>query len=389
MFDETYAQRDDIIKRETTFVDSPDRLILSGPHFMVGNPLYKTPRSVCTEKGHYDVIDHTIIPDDYLPRTNYVPLAADYEERIPTVDFGEGRRKVTEFYRYIHRAMLSQAGERTLVPIIGIKKCAHIDSIFSIAFDNNDEMIKFSSTMHSLILDFIIKTTGKSKLRGDITKHMPLIDFDIKLKNRTLVLNCLTIYYEELWEEQFNPSFTKDRWTKPDDPRLNQDFFKNLTPHWQRNVALRTDYERRQALVEIDVLVAQELGLSLEELKTIYRIQFPVLKQNEAETYYDMNGRIVFTVSKGLTGVGLPRKARKTDRPCKIVIDGIEEERVIGWEDIADFPEGEIHQTITDDTMPGGPIERTVFYKAPFAKCDREKDYEIAWAEFERRKAKL
>jgi hypothetical protein len=36
--------------------------------------------------------------------------------------------------------------------------------------------------------------------------------------------------------------------------------------------------------------------------------------------------------------------------------------------------------------MPGGPIERTIIYKAPFAKCDREEDYEVAWREFERRK---
>lgn len=47
---------------------------------------------------------------------------------------------------------------------------------------------------------------------------------------------------------------------------------------------------KRQALVEIDVLVAIELGLSLQELKTIYRIQFPVLKQNKMKHFYDLNG---------------------------------------------------------------------------------------------------
>ena len=102
-----------------------------------------------------------------------------------------------------------------------------------------------------------------------------------------------------------------------------------------------------------------------------------------------MNGRIVFTVSKGLTGVGLPRKAKKSDTPCKIIINGeTVAEKPLGWEDIKDMQEGEIHRTITDDTMPGGPIERTIIYKAPFAKCNREKDYEVAWAEFERRNIK-
>src|SRR5690554_5490562 len=36
---------------------------------------------------------------------------------------------------------------------------------------------------------------------------------------------------------------------------LPADFFSNLTPHWQRHNVLRSDYARRQALAEIDVLV--------------------------------------------------------------------------------------------------------------------------------------
>lgn len=46
---------------------------------------------------------------------------------------------------------------------------------------------------------------------------------------------------------------------------------------------------------------------------------------------------------------------------------------------------GTVSHTIIDDTMPGGPIERTITYEAPFDRCDREKDYEVVWAEFERR----
>ncbi len=386
MWNETTDQSNGIIERNTTFPDSSKELILSGPHFMVGNPLYKTPRKLCPQSSYYDVLDLTIIDDEYLPRTNYTPSVSDYDNRIPIVNFKGDRKKITNFYRYFHRRRIDSSVERTLIPIISSKGISHINAVISFVFEDTNNLISLQTAMQSIVFDFIVKSSGKEDLMAEIISIFPLIETTDNMKSRTLLLTCLTTHYKELYEEQYNKKFTSDSWTKKDDPRLNHNFFTNLTPNWQRDVALRTDYERRQALVEIDVLVAQELKLTLEELKTIYRIQFPVLKQNENETFYDINGRIVFTVSKGLTGVGLPRKADKTATPYKIVIDGeIVEEKPLGWEDIINMRTGEIHRTIIDDTMPNGPIERTIIYVAPFAKCDREKDYEVAWAEFERR----
>jgi hypothetical protein len=57
--------------------------------------------------------------------------------------------------------------------------------------------------------------------------------------------------------------------------------------------------------------VDQSIKLILEELITIYRVQFPVMQQYERDTWYDRNGRIVFTASKGLSGVGFPRKGKR------------------------------------------------------------------------------
>jgi hypothetical protein len=198
-----------------------------------------------------------------------------------------------------------------------------------------------------------------------------------------------------LWEELFAEEFTTQGWSQPDNPRLPQDFFRNLTPEWTRHCALRTDYARRMALVEIDVLVAQSLGLTLEELQLIYRVQFPVMQGYERDTWYDLRGRIVFTNSKGLVGVGLPRKATRTSPDVTLRFpDGRTRTAKLGWDDLHQLqdtgalPEGTtVTTTIEDDTQPGGPRQRPQTWTAPFATANREEDYRLAWKFFESRNA--
>ena len=43
---------------------------------------------------------------------------------------------------------------------------------------------------------------------------------------------------------------------------------------------------------------------------------------------------------------------------------------------------GSVSHTILDDTLSGGPIQRTITYEAPFDRCDRVEDYRVAWEYF-------
>jgi hypothetical protein len=376
MWDETNAvKKDGTIRRDTGFPAESSQLVLSGPQFYVGSPLYKTPRAICSSNQAYDCLDLTTLPDAYLPRTNYRPdvSPSEYRARTPRVPWGE-KKPVTEFYRVAHRKRLSQSGERTLIPSLVTPAMGHVISVVTTVFADQLKTVDFCSILQAVPLDFYLKSTGKSDLTAGDMQLFPLRaeHHQEKLRLRTLALNCLTTHYADLWSECWDDSFRQQRWAK-DDPRLPDSFFRNLTPSWQRDCALRTDYARRQALVEIDLLVAQALGLTLDELITIYRVQFPVMQQYERDTWYDQNGRIVFTASKGLTGVGFPRKG-----------SGRGANKTTGWEDIQHETSGVFERTIIDDTLPGGPVERTITYEAPWTLCDRVQDYRLAWEFFEK-----
>ena len=372
-WDETNAQKYGIIKAEVSFPESIQTTILSGAHINVANPYFQTTRRIYKVNSDYDRVDLTDMPGNYLIRSKYQPACSmeEYQLRAPVTPW---KKSYLSLYRIVNREMVGCLSERTLAACIIPPGIAYVNTIFGIAYQDESILPLMEGFECSLPFDFLVKIIGKGHVNYSTNMLFPIVHscFDNAIKLRALLLNCLSIYYTDLWQRQFDESYYKDCWGKKD-PRLDASKFVNLTSQWNWHTPLRTDYERREALVELDVLTSMALGMTLLQLKKIYRIQFPVLQRYEADTWYDANGRIVFTINKGMTD--------KDDQGRKYI--GVDEKE---WDAIKDYPAGKTYaHSFTDDTKPGGPHERTVEYVAPFTRCDREKDYETVWAFFEKK----
>lgn len=363
MWNETMAQKDGTIRSHVHFPDSTVDSIYSSAQISILNPIAQTTRRIYRVNSDYDRVDLTNINENYMIRVKYSPACDthSYQQRIPSTNWN----KYNENYRLCNREMVGCSSERTLAAAILPPGIGYVHTVFGWTTKNRNLLVYMAGYYASLPFDYFVKAIGKGHINYSTITLFPIIEtaYSELIGLRALLMNAVTSHYDDLWNHCWNNSYRFDSWSKSDS-RLRPERFTSLTPEWTWHTPLRTDYERHQALVEIDVLTSMALGMTLDQLKTIYRIQFPVLQSYEIDTWYDQNGRIVFTNNRSLTNVGFSRPE---------------------WNEIKDAKSGTFTRIITDDTMPGGPIERTIEYVAPFDRCDREQDYETAWAFFEER----
>jgi len=330
-------------------------VILQGPHLYVATPMYKSPNPTMKNNLDWSATDLETLPIDGIPATAYKPAGnrtqydADYThwESQPARDC----------YRIAWRRMAANTGERTLIPAIIPPGTTHVHPVSSAGLPQGslEALCAACGTLASIISDFAIRAAPKSDIHLSTINRLPLVlghSLQASLIVRTLRLNCVTDAYADLWRDVYREAFTADQWVSGRS-RANRPDFGAVSQEWNASIPLRIAEDRRQALVEIDALVALMLGVTADQLCTIYRSQFAVLYGYDRNTYaYDANGRLV------------PYEVLSVWRK--------KGDNIFGGERTATNQAG-----------------HTYIYELPFRLLDREADMRTAYAEFERRLAAL
>ena len=347
-FHEKGAKEDGTIRWDTQVPVSWDEAILQGPHFTVANPFAKQPNDGCRSNKDYSAWDLERLPGRPIPRTNY-QRACNRDTYEAAIDHWHGRPS-TSYWRHIHREMTQPGLERSVQGALLPPGPAHIHACLTYTFELRT-LARFAGLMASIPVDYVFKVSGAGHVAEHQLNRLPLPDagpFDSALLLRTLRLNCLTADYAPLWAELWDPAWRQDAWT---DPVSDRPLLGAVEPAWSMATPLRTDYDRRMALVELDALAALMLGLSAEQLCAMYGTQFPVLRKYEYSMAFDARGR---KIAKDHQAAGV--RQEKGD-----------------WDLVAAW---------MDDPSS---VEVPDRYQSPFVRPDREKEMTRAWEEFARR----
>jgi hypothetical protein len=349
-WDEARDRRKGYFEISWGYPDSWNDVILQGSHLYVSTPTYKIPNPTMKHNTDWSITDPEDIPADYIPATAYKPSGDRYRYDAGYTHWESEAAR--DYYRIAWRRMAANTGERTLISAIIPPGAAHVEGVHSAGLPGEQEkLISLSGFSASIILDFFVRAAPKGDIRNGVINRLPVTlshPLQTALLTRAMRLNCVTDAYSDLWRDVYREEFAADQWACGRS-RANRPGLGTVTPEWSASTPLRIAEDRRQALVEIDALVALMLGVTADQLCIIYRTQFAVLYGYDYSSYvYDAKGRLV------------PNEVLSVWRKKGDAISGAE-------------------RTATNQAG------RTYIYELPFTLLDREADMRSAYAEFERR----
>ncbi|MGW2893168.1 class I SAM-dependent DNA methyltransferase [Streptomyces sp. NPDC001212] len=293
-YNETTAKQDGTIRYRVGEAATWSEVILQGSHFSVANPFAKQPNLPMRNGKDWGAWQLTNLDKDSAPRTTYARAASRdvYENAQDRWD----DHRYTERYRLAWRVMIdSKNTERSLFAALIPPGPAHVDAVNSMAFTDDRLTVLNAGFWAALPLDYLLRITARSHLRVAEAHKMPAPAVDHPLAAplllRALRLNALTNAYSPLWEELFDPTWPGyEEWAIPALPNVKP-LAGHLKPTWSYETPLRTEHERRAALVELDALVSVWLGITDDQLVAIYKSRYAVLADREAAMYFDATGR--------------------------------------------------------------------------------------------------
>ncbi|WP_460106621.1 Eco57I restriction-modification methylase domain-containing protein [Streptomyces sp. YKOK-J1] len=368
-------------------------VILQGPFFGIATPFAKRPVEGARTSLQMEPWDVAGLSEGEVPRTNYrrpdsctratyfaalarrTWLDEELQENLATdrrvgdllADLGTEQeqeatllewssRPYSRFTRLAWRRQIASNTERSLFAALIPSGPAHVNAVHSMSLPTERDTVLCAGYWSALPLDYFLRATGRSDLQVGEAPVMPAHTADHPLAPalllRTLRLNAQTNAYARLWSKLYEASWTADDWAAKEVwPSGRPGLSMGIGPGWTRDTPLRSEFDRRAALVDIDALVAVWLGISADELVAMYRARFPVLQQYEENMWFDAMGRRIAKAHQQ-HGYGQPKDA---------------------WKQLsshADFP--------LAATVP----QR---YEGPLYRADRVKEMRAAHAEFTRR----
>lgn len=353
-WDESRARKEGYFESSWGAPSRWDDVILQGPHLFVGTPIYKTPNKTMLHNQDWSSTDLETLGPDAVPVTAYKPVGDRYRYDTGYTEWGDpdDPKPARDYYRVAWRRMAANTGVRTLIPAIIPPGAAHVDGVFSAGSPSiaSAELAVLQACLGSLVSDFFTRTVPKGDIRAGSVSRLPWMrrtpEQTGAIALRVMRLNCITEAYAELWADCWSPGLAGDMWRSGQSTLISARL-DDVGATWTASTPLRVAADRRQAQLELDTLVALTLGLTADELCTIYRTQFAVLYgYDRNDSFYDANGRLV--PNSVLT---LWRK--KADR---ITVD---------------------ERTATNQAG------NTYFYELPFVTLDREADMRAAYSSFE------